>query len=1557
MTHAQEMDELSKRIAALSPEKRALFEQQKRLKLAAQTISKRQDNQNLPLAFAQERLWFLHQLEPDNAAYNIAIAWQFTGALNIAILERCFHTIVQRHESLRTAFVATATGKPRQVIIETLQLSLPVVDLRLLPDKIRADEVEKLAKLEACRCFDLTQAPLIRVTLIQLTAEKYVLLLTLHHLVADGWSRGIILRELATLYKAFTAKQPSPLTELPIQYADFAIWQQQWLQGDELTTQLTYWKQQLKNLPVLELPCDRSRTFVPTFRSATQSVSTSPELLQALKQLSREHGVTLFMLTLAAFNVLLHRYSRQDDIVIGSPIANRNWVETEPLIGFFVNTLVLRTNLAGNPSFRELLQRVRDVTAGAYKHQDLPFAKLVEELQPQRSLSHNPLFQVMFQLQNQAYQLQNAIAPELAIPGLKLEQKWIDTGVTKFDMTWHLAETAELLIVVEYNTDLFNSDTIARMLGHFQVLLSGIINNPDQRLSELPILTEIERQLVAAPTTAYPLAPVHQLFEAQVQRTPDNIAVKFAQQQLTYQELNTKANQLAHYLRTLGVKPDTLVAICMERSIELIIGILAILKAGGAYVPLDPQLPSARIAHMLEQVSVLICTSKVEVRADNSVTIICVDTDDAIALFPQTNLQNITDIQNLAYVIYTSGSTGKPKGTLLTHQGLTNYLHWATTAYHVTQGCGAPVQSSIGFDATITSIYAPLLAGKTVVLIPEAQELEILRDLLSTDSNFSLVKLTPAHLSILSQLLSQNQQQPGKATRAFIIGGEALLENHLDYWRKQLPSAKLINEYGPTEAVVGCCVYDASVQPDTSGIVPIGRAIANTQLYILDQYLQPVPIGIPGELYIGGVSLARGYLNKPDLTAEKFIPNPFADAKSSRLYKTGDLARYRIDGNIEYLGRLDHQVKIRGFRIEVEEIETVLTQHPQIQQATVIAHFDEFGKQRLVAYIVLHPATTNEVDHTSIRSFLQQQLPDYMIPSSFVTLPTLPLTSNGKVDRSWLISNVSSRVVTSNIQPRTANEAKLVKIWSEVLSVAVGIDDNFFELGGDSILAIQIIARANQAGLNLTLKQLFQHQTIAQLATVVRTAPQIAPPAEISGTVPLTPIQHWFFAQNLPNPHHYNQSILLEVLPLPPKLLAATLKQLALHHDAFRLRFVKDELNWQQYYEADATIPLSVVDLSGLSAAKQRLAIEQISARSQMCLNLSKSLGQCVLFKLGSASDRLLFIVHHLIIDGISWRILLDDFATYQLESGVLPVKSTTYQTWAKRLVDYAQTSAILAADLDYWLQDMPHFEPLPIDTQAPNTVASTEQVNISLDAAQTRTLLDAPKYHVQINDVLITALVQSFTQWTKLPSLRVDLEKHGREDLFADVDLSRTLGWFTSVFPVQLTLGDRHPTTALKSIKEQLRQIPHNGISYGLLRYLSNDENVRSRLQQLPQAEVKFNYLGQLDHVPNAVVLGLATESVTNLRSTLGERCYLLEINAWIAQGKFQSSWNYSQNIHQAKTIERLAQTFIAAVANIIAHQTTPAAGYTPSDFAAAKLTQKQLDQFITKIKKPGTR
>ncbi|NJL62255.1 MAG: amino acid adenylation domain-containing protein [Methylacidiphilales bacterium] len=1605
-------NQLNQRLAALSPEKRLLLEQlqEKRSNSLKLSILCRQNDENLPLSLAQERLWFLHQIDPDNPAYNIAIAWQLKGELNVPFLLASLQMVVERHEVLRTGFVVRAGSSYQEIISKEsskCQLRLPIIDLQGLSHTQQQSELQRLSREEARQPFDLQQAPLLRVKLICLASNQFRLLLTLHHIIADGWSRGILLRELGQNYRGLISQQRISLPELPIQYADFALWQRQSLQGEEMRSQLKYWQTQLADLPVLELPTDFPRQPLQRFDGATEFELLPLDLLQSLKRLSQQQGVTLFMLLLAMFKVLLHRYCQQDEIVLGVPSANRDRTELEPLIGFFVNTLVLRTDLSGNPDFLTVLERVRTTTGGAFQHQNIPFAKLVDVLQPERDLSHNPLVQVMFQVQNQAYQLQNELNPDLGLPNLEVEQSWIDTGSTKFDLSVHLIERKNgLLMGVEYCTDLFRQETILRMMVHFWVLVEGVIGNPLQRISELPILSGKERQVIleewnqTATVWKGEVGLVHQRFEQQVEGTPENIAVICGEDCLTYREFNGKANQLGHYLRSLGIGVESLVGIYLERTPELMIALLGVLKAGGAYLPLERKLPRDRITYLIQDAQpsiILTMTAFLDDLPEHNARVICLDLSLDINNNNQDNLINIVTPENQAYVIYTSGSTGMPKGTVITHQGLANYLNYAVEKYPVTTGIGGVlVQSSISFDGTITSLYSALLVGKPVILLPEVEEVEALIKALNSAREFGLVKLTPAHLSILNQVLPQ---QPLMGyPKALIIGGEALLEQQLEFWRSYAPETRLINEYGPTETVVGCCVYDATVKGISNSTVPIGRPIANTQLYILDRYLQPVSVGVPGELYIGGDGVARGYLNRPELTAEKFIPNPFYKLKEANqeseecfstptIYRTGDKAKYLADGTIEYLGRLDNQVKIRGFRVELGEIIAALEAHPLVQSAVVMLRNDNGNFSRLVAYVVGNREVLNDdlqsqipnLKSSELRSHLTTKLPAYMIPAVFVWLEQLPLTTNGKVDLAKLpvpeIDNQQELVL-----PCTEVEGILTNILTELLGCDVGITDNFFELGGDSILSIQLVAKASQAGIKLTPKQLFQHQTIAELAAVVQISPKISVKQElITGKIPLTPIQSWLFEQNLHKPHHFNQAVLLEVEEnLEIQQLQLAVEKLLNHHDMLRGRFFQEGGEWQQQIDGlTPESPFTVVDLDGIPEDRQQYFLELLASQFQGSLDLTAGkLVRVVLFRLGNGeSDRLLFIVHHLVVDAVSWGILLADLIS-AYESEQLPAKTTSFLAWAENLVSYMRSQEI-SSQFETWLQILPQEYPrLPLDFENfstpsslvnggglgfDNTVASEAKIIVNLDAAFTQALVqEVPKaYNTHIDDLLLTALVEAFCQWTQQDSLLVDLEGHGREDLFADnIDISRTVGWFTSIYPVYLQL-DRKANlgTKIKSIKEQLRQIPQKGIGYGLLRYLNPHKSQCQSLQQLPKSAISFNYLGKLDVSSSQSWIRkvITTESTGYLNSPKNERSHMINVTAWRIGEQLQLQWKYSCNLHCEATIRHLAQEFISHLQTLIQHCQSPeSGGYTPSDFAAARLNQKQLDQFVNKLKQP---
>src|SRR4028119_1643608 len=919
-------------------------------------ISRTEQN-TFPLSFAQRGLWFLDQLQPDSSFYNIPLALHLSGQLNIVALESSINEIIQRHEALRTNFRAVE-GQTVQVIASSFNCQVQVVNLLHLPETERKTEVQRLVTVEANRPFNLEREPLFRVTLLRLDQTEYVLLFTMHHIISDGWSLGVFVRELIELYKGFCTGKPANLPSLPVQYVDFAVWQRQWLTGEILETHLDYWEEQLSDAPtLLELPTDRPRPAIQTFRGRYYHAVLPLELNAELTALSKRSGVTLFMTLLAAFQTLLYRLSRQDDIVVGTPVAGRNRQEIEGLIGFFVNTLVLRTDLSCNPSFEQLLNRVREVALQAYAHQDLPFEQLVEALHPTRDLSYTPVFQVMFSLDD-------GLVPVVKLPQLTVSSYPVEIGTAKFDLTLSMENTASGLVGVwEYNTDLFDEATIARMAGHYETLLEGIVANSKQAISELPLLTPGERRqlLIEWNNTAkdYPQEKcIHQLFEEQVERTPDAVAVVFEEKQLTYRELNVKANQLANYLRSLGVRPEMLVGICVERSLEMIIGLLGILKAGGAYVPLDPNYPSERLAFMLEDSSVPVLLTQeklLEKLPAHSARVICLDSNSKeIASYPKENPLSSVKPENLAYVIYTSGSTGKPKGVLIQHGSLVNYTTAAIAEYEIDQ-CDRILQfSSISFDVSAEEIYTSLTSGATLVLRTDSM-LDSVEGFLQKCKNWEItvMALPTAYWHELSAFLSQETVLLPPSLRLIIIGGEKALPDRLKTWLECVEQrVRLVNNYGPTETTVGATIYDLSVADTTLKELPIGRPLGNVQTYILDGNRQPVPIGIPGELHIGGGGLARGYLNRPDLTDERFIRNPFSDFPTSRLYKTGDLVRYLNDGNIEYLGRIEDQVKIRGFRIELGEIEAVLAKHPNVRSVTAIDREDAPGNKRLVAYLV-----------------------------------------------------------------------------------------------------------------------------------------------------------------------------------------------------------------------------------------------------------------------------------------------------------------------------------------------------------------------------------------------------------------------------------------------------------------------------------------------------------------------------------------------------------------------------------------------------------------------------
>lgn len=1969
-------ESLERRIAGLSAEKRQILDQillrraQAETKSASTSIQRRTSNEALPLSFAQQRIWFLDQFAPDSSFYNVDNALRLRFPLNIEVLERSYNETVRRHESLRTTFQSIG-GKPVQVIADSLYLPMKVRDLSDLPIAEREAEALRIATEEARRPFDLTCGPLVRTTLVQMGAADYLLLLSMHHIISDGWSMDVFAKEIASLYAAFCQGKDSPLPPLPIQYADFAVWQRQFLQGDVFEKQLAYWQNQLADLPVLRLPTDRSRPAVLSYRGTRLAIAIPDQLYEKLKLLSQHRGVTLFMTLLAAFQILLHRYTGQDDIVTGAPTANRNRAELENLIGFFVNTLVIRTDMSGNPSFSDLLARVRRTALDAYAHEDLPFEKLVNELHPQRDLSRNPLFQVCFQLFNVR-----------ALSETMFQPMTVQPGIAKFDLRLDLlAGPDNLNGFIEYSTDLFDDSTIERLARHFVTLLEGIAANPEQRISDLPLLDAAERQRCLVEWNAtkgdYPRQCIHEVFEAQVEQLPDEIAVAFGQEQLTYRQLNQRSNRLARDLRTRGVTRDVPVGVFLERSIGMVVAQLGILKAGGAYVPLDPDYPSERVAFILADSGASLLVTRDVFRGrlpEHSAAVVDID-HDVDANGPEENLPSHATFDNLAYVMYTSGSTGQPKGIAIPHRAVTRLV--CNTDY-ISLGPSDRIAqaSNSSFDAATFEVWGALLSGARLVGVPK----DVLLSPRELGSLLEHEQITTLFLTTdLFNQIGNEAPEIFRVLRTLLFGGSAVNPRWVSEVLARGRPGRLLHVYGPTECTTFASWHEIREVDDQSSVIPIGGPIANTQLYLLDPFGNPVPIGVAGELHVGGDGLARGYLNRPDLTAEKFIANPFVTGRAERLYRTGDQARYREDGAIEFLGRLDRQVKVRGFRIELGEIESTLRGHPLVLEAAVLAREDNPGDKRLAAYvvprrgkkrsgsehsadlvsqwqriydeviyedIVRHPSRNpkfniagwsssytgltipatemgEQVDrtverilnllpsrvlevgcgtglllfrlaplcsaytgtdfsataleyvsnqlaeapqpqvqllqrtaddfqnlepesfdvvilnsiaqyfpdidylvrvlegacrvvsrggsiflgdvrnfalleafHTSLqlhsapdslsltefrervrksmaqeqeltidpaffsalqrrlprisevevqpkrgrylneltrfrydvvlrvggvaelesdptrvewrgvpalrdvlqstkqdlvvvddvpdarvgesvraverlatrdgertagdlrarlsfegiapeelwalgdelpfeigvgwsadqaragllrivcrrrsakralnlvpllaldaplekpltafanepilrdgerrlvplfRAFLQERLPDYMIPSSFVLMDALPLTPNGKVDLRSLAPPEPARPDLEDryLEPSTLAETKLTRIWAQVLGLdRVGVRDNFFELGGDSILSIQVVARARQAGLELTPKQFFQHQTIAELAAVVETNHAThADQGQLAGHAPLTPVQRWFFEQNLNDPHHFNQAVLLETPPaLDEGILRRVFESLIAHHDGLRLRFSQEGTEWQQSFAPSVEpLPFSRHDLSNFPAAAQATAIEAAAAVAQRSFHLTTSpLVRMVLLDLGyEKASRLLIVIHHLVVDGVSWRVLSEDLwngyaQVCRGEAIQFPSKTSSFRQWAEDLLLHAQAPAF-REELPHWLGVGEEQGPgLPRDfSMSENLVESTQTISVSLTSDETNALLrDVPKaYQTQINDVLLTALLQAFSEWTGESTLLLDLEGHGREALSDGIDLARTVGWLTSIFPVRLRL---EPATssgeALKSIKEQLRRVPNRGIGYGLLRYLSNDVEIKARLEAQAQPELSFNYLGQISSAASAAnPISLARESSGPARSPRQTRRYLLEINGSVLAGRLQLEWTFNEKVHRSSTIENLARNFIGALRSLIAHCQSPeVGGYTPSDFSKAKLSQATLDKLVARVR-----
>jgi amino acid adenylation domain-containing protein/non-ribosomal peptide synthase protein (TIGR01720 family) len=1480
----------------------------------------------LPLSFAQQRLWFLDQFEPDSTAYLIPLAVRLRGALDVDALNAALTSLVVRQESLRTTFDAV-DGRGVQVVHEPAEVHVPLLDLSDVPDAEREVELGRVLAQERATPFDLREGPLLRLRLVRLAAQEHALIVMMHHIVTDGWSTGVLVEELTVLYAAALRGEVADLPALPVQYADFANWQRDRLSDAVATEQLGYWQRQLSAIPPLELPTDRPRPAVRTSAGAAHEFAVSPAVTARLKALGQQRESTLFMTLVAACQVLLGRWSGQDDVAVGTVTSGRERAELEQLIGFFVNTLVLRSTVRANCSFTQFLDDVRGTVLDAFAHQDLPFERLVDELQPERDPSRTPLFQVMVALQN------IPTGTIDGLPGLEVEELELPGVTASFDIVVEFQEiNGGLHGVVTYNTDLFDAATIERMAAHLRVVLEGIAANPDRPVSQLSMLTDAEQRQVLESwndTARDVLAKtLPALVEDQVTRNAQAPAVVVDSGELSYAQLNAQANRLAHLLISRGAGPEQVVALVLPRSADIVVAQLAVTKAGAAFLPIDPAYPVERIAFMLNDARPVLTLTRTDVLPDigDLATLMVLDGPSVVATLGSMPDTDPTDIDrlapltlhNAAYVIYTSGSTGRPKGVVVSHAGLASFAAAEADRFAVGPGDRVLQFSSPSFDASVLELCMSLAAGAVLVVPPPVP-------LVGEDLTEALAARGITHALIPPAALATVSPADVPDFRTVIVGGDVCSAALVDRWA---PGRRMINAYGPTESTV----VSTWSEPLSAGHAPlIGRPIWNTKAYVLDGALQPVPVGVSGELYVAGGGLARGYLNRPGLTADRFLANPFGPP-GSRMYRTGDVVRWTAGGELQFLGRADEQVKIRGFRIELGEIESVLQEHAEITDAVVVVREESSGHKRLVAYLV-RASGTDTLSTAGLREFLGQQLPDYMVPSAFVVVDAVPLSPNGKVDRRSLPDpGPTQEAETQYVPPSSPIEIALSEIWADVLGLErVGVQDNFFELGGDSILSIQVVSRARTAGLFFTTKSLFMHQTIASLASVA-TAMESgdAERQPVVGPVPLTPIQHWFFQTHKVSPHHFNQSALVELSDeLDEQALQRALDALLAHHDALRMRFEQVDGQWHQH---NAPVqPMDVLrrcDLSDVDAAEQSAVMENIADDVHASFDLARPpLLKGALFHLGAHQRPYLFLAaHHLIMDGVSWRILLDDLDTaYQQavrgEIIDLGLKTTSFQDWALRLGNYLATGG-LGHELDHWASALDGSE-LPVDRAQPQLGTPARAVSVVLTTEETDALLRwAPTvYRTRINDVLLAALAWALSRWTRRGRVSINLEGHGREEILDGVDLSRTVGWFTSIFPVALDVAvsdEPNWRDLVKSVRRQLRAIPGNGFGYGPLRYLGSPE-ARERLSaQGGGPQISFNYLGQWDARSDQAGGGL----YRSMHGSLGQdhdpadrSSHMLEILGNAQGGQLAFIWYYQPGLHDHATVESVAGDFLDAL------------------------------------------
>ncbi len=1473
---------------------------------------------------AQKRMYLLQQFDLKSTGYNMPRVMVVEGNLNVERVEKSFAQLIRRHETLRTCFEAIE-DQIVQRVNESVNFKIEHFQVKCIKDLDK--DVDNIVK-DFVRIFDLNKAPLLRVGVIKLEEHKHILMFDMHHIISDGVSMSILIKEFTTLYNG------QNLEPLKLQYKDYSEWQNNFLKSEGLKKQKQYWINRFSDeIPVLNMPTDFKRPLMQSFEGDSISFKLDKELTKVLNIISKETQSTMYMVLLSGINILLSKYSGQEDIIVGSPIEGRSHADLQKLIGVFVNTLAMRNYPDGNMTYEKFLKEVKENALEAYSNQVYQFDELVDKLSIARDISRNPLFDVMFTMQN--FDSDYVELKELIFKGYNQENK-----IAKFDLEFSASEMEEnIMIYVQYSTKLYKRKTIERMIEHFINILKAVTADIKIKLNEIDILDDVEKGKILYKfnntKVDYPNdKTIQELFEDQVKKTPHNIALEYNNEKVTYSELNNNSNKIGRFLNKNNINNKPLVGIMLERSPLMVECILGIWKAGGAYIPIDVNAPIERITCILKDSGIGILITKSEyvdekLEKDFEGIIIKMDLHKCdINKEEERNLDLNIDPSNLAYIIYTSGSTGNPKGAMVEHMGMTNHMYAKINELKITEESVIVQNASQCFDISVWQFFAAVICGgKTVIYSneivnnPEEMIQRIVKD------EVSILEVVPSFLDILLDYLEENKVVLANLEYV-VVTGEELKINLIKRWFELYKNIKMVNAYGPTEASDDITHYIMNKCPEAKNI-PVGYPIQNLNIYIIDKNMKLCPIGVKGEIVVSGVGVGRGYLNDVEKTRKVFMEDPFRKEEKIRLYKTGDLGRWLPDGNIEFFGRIDNQVKIRGFRIELGEIENKLLSIPNIKESVVTVKENKKKGKYICAYVV----SEKEIKELHLRDRLREMLPEYMIPSYFVQLEKMPLTPNGKVNRNAL-PKLEDNIINTGIEyeaPRNEVEEKLCLVWKEVLGVErISINDNFFELGGDSIKAIQIVSRLKRYGYTLEMREIFKNPRIRELSRYVENLCISFSQTIVEGNTVLTPIQTWFFERNFVDKHHFNQSVMLyRKERFDEKIVMAVFEKILLHHDALRMVYETSDNNVIQFNRSNhgKTYELEVVDFRNKEDYEEEII--KVCNRIQESIDLSKGpLVKIGLFKTDEG-DHMLIAIHHLVVDGVSWRIIFEDFNMgynqhINGEEILFQDKTTSYKEWAQKLKEYSSSRSALK-ELDYWNKlESNRINPLPKDYECSIiTKENMKTLGIALSKEETEDLLKNVNmmYNTEINDILLTALGLTIKDWMKQEKILIYLEGHGREQIIKGIDISRTVGWFTSEYPVILDMKKPQDIAySVKSVKENLRHIPNKGIGYGILRYLT-DKNKLNGMDFKLKPEIGFDYLGQFDQDMPVGLFEMSRIYTGNQSGLRNDSLYSLSFTAIVADSKLLISLEYNSGEYSEQTIQNILEKYRNNLCAIIKH------------------------------------